>query len=196
VRKISFFLVIIFSLQSWSKADDISDFQIEGISIGDSLLDYYSLQEIKVSEKKPFYYPKSKKFKLINFYAKNKELFDTISFSVKDKDENFIIYGIKGAKDFSKSECLKQKEKVIKQVETIIPNFSNTPYIADYKNAYGNSKAYANEFLNKDGSYIRIWCSVWDKSNKIVKDSLWEDALEINVGSKTINNFLNNEAFQ
>ena len=33
-------LVLIFSLQSWTKADDIRDFEIEDMSIGDSLLDY------------------------------------------------------------------------------------------------------------------------------------------------------------
>ena len=40
-------LVLIFSFQSWTKADDIRDFEIEGISIGDSLLDFFSLDKIK-----------------------------------------------------------------------------------------------------------------------------------------------------
>ena len=31
-------LILIFSLQSWTKAEDISELEIEGISIGDSLL--------------------------------------------------------------------------------------------------------------------------------------------------------------
>jgi hypothetical protein len=39
-------LVLIFSLQSWTKADDISEFEIEGMSIGDSALDYFSEDEI------------------------------------------------------------------------------------------------------------------------------------------------------
>ena len=39
-------LILIFSLQSWSKADDISDFEIEGMSIGDSVLKYYSKKEL------------------------------------------------------------------------------------------------------------------------------------------------------
>ena len=39
-------LVLIFSFQSWTKADDISDFEIEGMSIGDSLLNYFSEEEI------------------------------------------------------------------------------------------------------------------------------------------------------
>ena len=40
-------LVLIFSLQSWTKADDIRDFEIEGISIGDSLLDHFSKSNIE-----------------------------------------------------------------------------------------------------------------------------------------------------
>ena len=40
-------LFLIFSIQSWTKADDIKDFQIEGMSIGDSLLDYFSAKDIK-----------------------------------------------------------------------------------------------------------------------------------------------------
>ena len=40
-------LVLIFSFQSWTKADDIRDFEIEGMSIGDSLLDYHSKEIIK-----------------------------------------------------------------------------------------------------------------------------------------------------
>ena len=39
-------LILIFSIQSLTKADDISDFQIEGISIGDSVLDYFTKKEI------------------------------------------------------------------------------------------------------------------------------------------------------
>jgi len=41
-------LVLIFSLQSWTKADDIRDFEIEGISVGDSLFDHFSEKEIEL----------------------------------------------------------------------------------------------------------------------------------------------------
>ena len=40
-------LVLIFSLQSWTKADDIRDFEIEGISIGDSLLEHFPRELIE-----------------------------------------------------------------------------------------------------------------------------------------------------
>ena len=48
----SFFLVLIliFGLQSWTKADDIRDFEIEGMSVGDSLLNYMSLEKLNSSK--------------------------------------------------------------------------------------------------------------------------------------------------
>ena len=33
-------LILIFNFQSWTKANDISEFEIEGMSIGDSALDF------------------------------------------------------------------------------------------------------------------------------------------------------------
>ena len=39
-------LIIIFSLQSWAKSDDIKEFSIEGYSIGESLLDYFNDDQI------------------------------------------------------------------------------------------------------------------------------------------------------
>ena len=39
-------IIFIISFQSWTKAGDIGEFEIEGISIGDSLLDYFSTAEI------------------------------------------------------------------------------------------------------------------------------------------------------
>ena len=48
MKKLSTYLFLLFfTLQAPSWADDIRDFQIEGMSIGDSLLDYFSEEEIK-----------------------------------------------------------------------------------------------------------------------------------------------------
>ena len=53
-------IILIFGLQSWTKADDIRDFQIEGMSIGDSLIDYYNKDEIRNSELP--YFSKKRKY--------------------------------------------------------------------------------------------------------------------------------------
>jgi len=59
------------SFQSLSKADDISDFQIEGISIGDSLLDHFKENEINEaideSAKDRLYILKLLKIKILIF---------------------------------------------------------------------------------------------------------------------------------
>ena len=51
------FLSIIFfiiAIQSWIKADEISDFKIEGIGFGDSLLNFFDEKEI-ITSKRDFY---------------------------------------------------------------------------------------------------------------------------------------------
>ena len=49
-------LIIIFSFQSSTNADDIRDFQIEGISIGDSALEFFDKKEIEERKKIGFVY--------------------------------------------------------------------------------------------------------------------------------------------
>ena len=49
-------LILIFSFQSWTKADDLRDLEIEGISIGENALDYFSKEEIDANKT---YYPNS-----------------------------------------------------------------------------------------------------------------------------------------
>ena len=51
MKRLLLILILTFSFQSLTKADDIKDFQIEGISVGDSLLDYYSKAEINSKNK-------------------------------------------------------------------------------------------------------------------------------------------------
>ena len=51
-------LILIFNLQFSSKADDIRDFQIEGVSLWKSALDFFDKEEIEDRQKKGFIYEK------------------------------------------------------------------------------------------------------------------------------------------
>ena len=54
--------ILIISFQSWTKADDIRDFEIEGMSIGDNLLEHHTTIGITKKKLKNFklaYYPNS-----------------------------------------------------------------------------------------------------------------------------------------
>ena len=48
MKRLLLILILTLSFQSWGKADDIRDFQIEGMSIGDSLLDYFNKDKIQL----------------------------------------------------------------------------------------------------------------------------------------------------
>ena len=50
MKRLLLILILTLSFQSLTKADDIRDFEIEGMSIGDSLLDFYSKDEINSFE--------------------------------------------------------------------------------------------------------------------------------------------------
>jgi len=51
MKNLSVYLfLILFTLQAPSLADDISDFQIEGMSIGDRALNYFSEEKINNSD--------------------------------------------------------------------------------------------------------------------------------------------------
>mgnify|MGYP000034597114 CR=1 FL=1 len=98
--KIFITLFVLFFSSSLS-AEDISDFQIEGInifefkgmSIGDSLLDYFSEEEINQNKS---FYPDSKRFFRLTRKIANMELYDTTQFHVKSNDKNYTIYSISG----------------------------------------------------------------------------------------------------
>lgn len=72
MRKLLLILILTFSFQSWTKAEDIRDFQIEGMSVGDSLLDFYSHNEIKDSIELTGNYYKDNKFLVIILKSKFK----------------------------------------------------------------------------------------------------------------------------
>ena len=56
MNRLLLILILTLSFQTLSKADDINDFQMEGMSIGDSLLDFFSENEILSAKQKTQYY--------------------------------------------------------------------------------------------------------------------------------------------
>ena len=59
MKKLLLILILTFSFQTLVKADDVEDFQIEGMSIGESLLNYMDENIIieKINSKSASYYP-------------------------------------------------------------------------------------------------------------------------------------------
>ena len=92
-----FFLIfiLILNFQSFSKADDISDFEIEGMSTGESLLDYMDEGTILklINSKSANYYP-NKSFVVFTYNNKSFKIYDNVGIVIKPNDSNYIIYSI------------------------------------------------------------------------------------------------------
>ncbi len=142
-------------------ADDISEFEIEGISLGDSLLDYFSedyiLEEFEIG--KDEYYWTDQKFTDVYKYG-GMDLYDNLSLSVKRKDPKYIIYAINGQITYENiNNCLNKQKEIDIEFSKIFKNLKRNQY--DHKHSQdstGKSHVYRiqYEFITKD--VVEIVC--------------------------------------
>ena len=188
-------LILIFSLQSWTKADDIRDFEIEGMSIGDSLLEYYTKEQIE--KFLIVIYPSSDTF--IGWETNESIMFKeytAMTFHVKSDDNKYEIFSMKGMLDYPNKieNCLDKKKEIVNQIKNNLNYEDFYSYEGDFEKKFGESIAYVTDFDLSGGDAIRVWCTTWDKENEGSK--YWIDTLNVSAGSKPFFDFLNNEAYK
>ncbi|MDB9743722.1 hypothetical protein OAB09_04540 [Pelagibacteraceae bacterium] len=193
MKKLLAIIVLSLYLITPSQADDISDLQIEGMSIGDSLLDYFSKEDIK-----SFHKIKYKNDKFYEIETKNQKFndYESMMFGVKKNDKNFTIYSIGGRKFFpnKEKECKIFKKEVTSGIKDIVKNLKVDDYRFYYKNeADGKSYADVSNFSFIDGSAIRLWCVNWSKATEGEKN--WVDNMSIAINSKVFYDWSLNEAY-
>ena len=197
MKKILVILILIFTLQTPSQADDIRDFQIEGISIGDSLLDYMSAKDIKemfiLTKDHYKYLKKPHKFKEAYITNPNFETYKAVSFFVKPDDKNYTIFSIRGIKSYVNNidECLKKRDEVANEIKNIIPKFTKRE--EDVKSKLDKSgKSYSKilEFLFESGDVIVIACNDWEEKLRIKNG--WTEGLNVTVAKKDISIWFKN----
>ena len=192
IKRFLLILVLIFNLQSWTKADDISDFEIEGMSIGDSLLDYYSEEEIKIkkNDRDTFYY-KDNKFVDI-FFQLNNKTYEWLQISIKPNDKKYLIHAVSGQIDYigNIDKCYKDMDNIFLNIKK---NFNPKKFIQNQKVKHdydksGNSLATYSK-MKFDNGVINIECYDWS-------DQLpFTDKLMVSVMSTELRNFIDNEAY-
>ncbi len=179
-------------------AEDISDFQIEGMSIGDSLLDYLSKDQIL----EQFEYT-SNHYKHLNnptkfreayiFNGKNFKTYNDLSFFVKPDDSKYTIHMIRGLLTFNEklNECFKIKNEIISEIETIITNFEekreNTT--SSQQDASGKSKAYHTVYMLKNGDTFHISCNNWEENLR--KKNNWTEGLSVSIYTNEFYQWIN-----
>ena len=164
-------------------AEDISDFEIEGISVGDSLLDYFSRNEI-INEM-VFEVEQENNKEVAHFYSYNNyNDYYVVKFAFKTKDNDFRIIALTGFVDinFDIKICYQKKDQIINEIEKL---FINVEIITDEKREHDFDPSSTIEgsifkFPTKSRyfSFIRVQCYDWSKK------SVHDDQLRIEIISK------------
>ena len=194
MNRLLLILILTFSYQTLTKADDISDLQIEGMSVGDSLLDYFSKEQIQTSYQNASYY-KDKIFAII-FVKKDSINYNRIQVTLKPDDQNYEIFGLQGIIDFDKKidECNKQKKLIIQDLEQAFSNFvrddDDKLYAAD---SSGDSFMYTSWFFLNSGGFFSVSCT--KMGNEVRKKNGWTDELTVAVTTEELLNFLRGNPF-
>ena len=194
MKKLLGILVLGLFLITPSRADDIRNFQIEGISIGDSLLDIATEKEINKAKA-------SKQFpndKFIIYYLKElKPLknYDWVSVTTKKNEKNYIVTNIGGAISYKKlDKCLELQKEIQKDVERLFKTIDKQENIyASQQDKTGNSKVYGVQYYLKpypSNESIAINCY------HMTDESMIEKSLKITVNSEEYAYFIINEAYK
>ena len=188
MKKLSTYLfLILFSFSAPSFADDISDFEIEGMTIGDSLLDYMSEEEIK--ENVGYVYPD--KF-TISIYNKSSETYDTVAITYKSKDKTYTIHGVIGLVDYPNNieSCYEKQDEVEKEISLMFDETKkkNWGILTNPSRAEGSTYKGITFDLN-NGARTTIECYHYS-------DAPQDDHLKIATSSKELTEYIDDKIAQ
>jgi len=166
-------------------ADNIRNYEIEGMSIGDSLLDFMSESEIKDNEIK--YWGNKKKKYSVTGIINNLNTYNQVEVYYKSKDKKYKIEQIAGMMFIDNlDECLQERETIIKSFGSSFSNLEKNTAVLDYApDKTGKSKQHqVSYFFNKKNSNMRVECVQF--SQKMKKEERGRNHLNVTASSDKI----------
>ena len=192
MKKLLIYIIIIFfSSLTLSFSEDISDFQIEGISVDDNVLDYFTEETLN----KNIITRGMKKFngssdgtvmssipvQETSIPKKNLKTYDDVR--VTYFSETNIIKNVTGIKYFENSNCNKKQKEALNDLNKILDG----NYKLDKKKVAADIKLVQYTFDLANGGSIEIGC--YDKSK--TDNEGWVSALMLTINSRGIKETVN-----
>ena len=178
-------LLIIFILffSSLVVAEDISDFEIEGMSVGDSLLDYMSEDEIKkeIDENRYMYERLTEEFGEVYLFTEL-QTYEFMSFFVKTDDEKFLIYSIRGGINFIEDMkgCISKLNNIAEEVSSMFQNAEKTQDTIKHDiDPTGRSIIEDVTFYLDSGDIVSVQCTNFEESLRIKNN--WTEGLNVSI---------------
>ena len=187
-----FILCICFTTSS--QADDIRDFQIEGLSIGDSVLDYIERDKL-ISKKKNWF--KSNKYSISADFEKFEldflKIYDGLQFVYLTNDNEFKLHGIEALKFFKDNikECYLELDSIAFEISKLFKTtkLSKSNSYRHKGDKLGKTMIMTRSLNMLNGDKIEISCYDWSK-----EIGYW-DQLRISLRKYEYVNFLINDAY-
>ena len=153
-------IILIFGFQSWTKADDISEFEIEGMGIGDNVSEFFTEMQIIQNTVK---YHTNNKFITLEF--NNLDFFKTYgALQLAYKSENKIIKSITGLMPYKYNieDCYENMDMITNDILNSINVIDKTDKIVQKlrQDSSGKSEMTIVE-LYFDSGYCQIGCYNW-----------------------------------
>ena len=196
MKRLLLILILILSFQSWTKADDISEFEIEGMSIGDSLLNHISKDQIDKLNKN-FSYP-SKQYYICAIEKNNLNLktFDFIQVDIKNNDFEYIIEALSGFLEYKNQikECHKKRKKIDNDIKESFKDLTINKYNKKHRaDKTKKSINYITEFVFKNGDSIVTICEDWSAH---MESKGYTDRLRVGIVPKKYFDWIVDEAYK
>jgi len=181
------FFLIFFNFSILSYAENIENIEMEGISIGDSLLKFFSEEEIL--NQKEFIYANEKSFSKDVagiFYTKNLLNYESVQIDFKFNDPNFTIIGLNGYITYENdmSNCYKKQDEILNDLKSI---FNNVEIMNDFEDHPGYPKGevkykrYSFLLVEGERSNLEIMC---------IEALNYNDRLSVSMKSIEFNNWM------
>ena len=190
MKKLLGILVLGLFLITPSWADDIRDFEIEGMSVGKSLLDFVNENEIE--ERKTCMY-KNKKVCSISKEDSSFKIYDAFQVHFKTNDKKYIIQSLDGMIGYKNDiqSCYEKMDEIVEEISSIFKSAEKAKKKTT-SHAYdksGKSKSTDVVFWFDSGDLVVIECVDWSEEVDFF------DKLKVQLITKEQIDFINNEAY-
>ena len=179
---ISLILIFFIFFPKIAKTDDIYDFEIEGISIGDSVFDHFT--SFQINQGKRDWYKNKTYTPVVIKNSSLFEIYDDVQINYLTNDKSYIIKSISGTQYMSYDICLKQ-------LDIMTENFNDM--ISD--GTFYDKETYTAKFDNR----TEITDVYWETKlgNIVIQcyDSHSGGELSVAIDTKDFFNFLSDSAY-
>ena len=189
MKKFLAILIITLGIQASSLPDDIRKFKIEGISIGDSALDYFNEDQIRNNKRD--YYNNDKFFPSEFAYLASFKIYDAIQITYKNEDKQYKLHEVVGFIDFPKNikDCNNKMKEIIKNVSELFSDTKKEKYKRKHDGDPSGKSIITKTTFILDSGTIDITCNDWSKQIGYL------DTLRVSIKTREFNTWLINKAY-